>query len=253
MTSNVPFQGFIIGCSFFVALVIAFDLIVFVGYFDTAEARAAALIGAALALAAVIAIVALLVTGRRYNQRTRQILAGDYLVRWHYARGEWCRFITQERTRTIRGALLFLPITLACAALLALLSSVVGDPFLLESIPLFLFVAAAFLVGLVYAVAGGRAFTRRARLAGDTYISQLGVMRPDGYRSLRSLGYHVAAVRLQPGAPTRLRFVLQPGRVVTLLGLLGAIVVPFEVVVPVPDGHDAEAIQVAAQLSRPEA
>jgi|GEM_PF-6706414 len=253
MTSDVPFQGLLIGCSLFVALVVAFDLLVFVGYLDTDEAWAAALIGAALALAALLTMGALLVVGRRSLQRMRQILGGDYLVRWRYAHGEWRQFITQERARTIRAALLLFPILLACVALLALLSQLWSDPFLAESIPIFLLLAAAVLVGLVYAVAGRRPFARRARMAGDTYISRLGVIRPDGYRSLGSLGYHLAAVRVQPGAPTRLRFVLQPGRAVSLLGVLGAILVPVEVVVPVPYGHDAEAAQIAARLSRPSA
>jgi hypothetical protein len=81
----------------------------------------------------------------------------------------------------------------------------------------------------------------------------LGVIRPDGYRSLGSLGYRLATVRVQAGAPTRLRFVLQPGRALGVLDVLGANFVPFEVVVPVPYGHDAEAAQVAGQLSRPSA
>ena len=253
MTSDVPFQGPLIGCAFFVGLVVAFDLFVFVGYLETDEAWAAALTGAALGLVALITIVALLVAGRRSLQRRRQILGGDYLVRWRYAHGEWRQFVLQERARAIRVAVLLFPILLACVALLALLSHSWGDPFLAESIPIFLLLAAAALVGLVYAVAGRRPYARRARMAGDTYISWLGVIRPDGYRSLGSLGYQLAAVRVQPGAPMLLRFVLQPGRAVSLLGVLGATLVPFEVVVPVPYGHDAEAVQVATQLSGPSA
>jgi hypothetical protein len=89
-------------------------------------------------------------------------------------------------------------------------------------------------------------------MAGDAYISRLGVIRPDdGYRSLGSLGYRLATVRVQPGAPTRLRFVLQPGRALRVLDVLGANFVPFEVVVPAPSGHEEEAAQVAGQLSRP--
>jgi hypothetical protein len=252
MATDNPFRKLIIGFSLFVALVVAFDLVVVVAHLDTGVVLTAALIGAVLALAAVIAILALLVTGRRYRQCTRQILAGDYLVRWHYAQGEWRQFVIQERARSIRAALLFFPITLAGAALLALLSHVLGDPLVGDSIPVLLLLAAVFLLGLVYALVGRRGFARRQRLAGDTYISQLGVIRPDGYRSLRSACYHLAAVAVQPGAPTRLRFLLRPGRAVSLLGFLGAFPVPFDVVVPVPYGHDAEAAQVATQLSRPE-
>ena len=253
MTSDIPFQGPLMGCAFFVGFVAAFDLLVFVGYLDTDEAQTAALTGAALALIALITIVALLVAGRRSVQRMRQIVGGDYLVRWRYPHGEWRQFIMQERTRTIHAALLLFPILLACVALLALLSHSWGDPFLTESIPIFLLLAAVVLVGLVYAVAGRRPFARRARMAGDTYISRLGVIRPDGYRSLGSLGYRLATVRVQPGAPTRLRFVLQPGRALRILDVLGANFVPFEVVVPVPYGHDAEAAQIASELLRPSA
>jgi hypothetical protein len=171
-------------------------------------------------------------------------------VRWRYAYGEWRQFVMQERTRTIRAALLLFPVLLACVALLALLSHSWDDPFLTESIPIFLLLAAAVLVCLVYAVARRLPFARRARMAGDTYISRLGVIRPDGYRSLGSLGYRLATVRVQPGAPVRLRFVLEPGRALRVLDVLGANFVPFEVVAPVPFGHDAEAAQVAAQLSR---
>jgi hypothetical protein len=250
MTSDVPFQGPLIGCAFIVGLVVAFDLFVFVGYLDTAEAQTAAITGAALALIALITMVALLVAGRRSLQRMRQIVGGDYLVRWRYAYGEWRQFVMQERTRTIRAALLLFPVLLAFVALLAVLSHSWDDPFLTDCIPIFLLLAAAVLVGLVYAVAGRLPFARRARMAGDTYISRLGVIRPDGYRSLGSLGYRLATVRVQPGAPVRLRFVLEPGRALRVLDVLGANFVPLEVVVPVPFGHDAEAAQVAAQLSR---
>jgi hypothetical protein len=250
MTSDVPFQGPLIGCAFFVGLVVAFDLLVFVGYLHSDEAQTAAITGAALALIALITIVALLVAGRRSLQRMRQIVGGDYLVRWRYAHGEWRQFVMQERTRAIHAALLLFPVLLVCVALVALLSHSWGDPFLTDSIPILLLLAAVVLVGLVYAVAGRRPFARRAQMAGDTYISRLGVIRPDGYRSFGSLGYRLATARVQPGAPTRLRFVLQPGRALRVLDVLGANFVPFEVIVPVPFGHDAEAAQVAAQLSR---
>jgi hypothetical protein len=251
MTSRVPFEGLLIGCSFFVGLVVAFDLFVLVGDLDCAAALPAAFIGAALALAAMITLGALLVAGRRSLQRMRAILAGNYLVRWRYNQGEWRQFILQEGARSIRGALLFLPISLLCAALLALLSAVFGDPFLMASIPLFLLFVIAFCASLAQVLAGRRAFMRRARLAGDAYISHVGVIRPDGYRSLHPFGYHLVTVRLQPGAPTRLRFVLEPGRAVRVLGVVGAILVPVEVVVPVPDGHEDGAAQLATQLLRP--
>jgi hypothetical protein len=248
MISGAPFRRLILGCALFVALVVAFDLVVLVAHRDAVEALTAALIGAALALAAVITIVVLVVTGQRRSQLTRQILAGDYLVRWHYAQGEWQQFVSQERTRSIRAALLFFPIVLACAALLALLSRVSRDPLLGSSILVLLLVAAVFLVGLVHALTGRRAFARRARLGGDTYISPLGLLRPDGYRPLQGAGYHLAAADVVPGRPSQLRFHLRLGRVGSLLALLGNTPAQWEARVPVPYGHETEAAQVAAQL-----
>ena len=130
MTPGAPFRRLILGCALFVALVSAFDLVVLVAHRDAVEAQTAALIGAVLALVAVIAIVVLAATGQRYSQRMRQILAGDYLVRWHYAQGEWQQFVIQERSRSTRIALVFLPLMLGSAALLALLSQVAHDLFL---------------------------------------------------------------------------------------------------------------------------
>src|SRR5260221_1128124 len=85
MTPGAPFRRLILGCALFVALVSALDFVVLLAHREAVEAQTAALIGAVLALVAVIAIVVLAATGQRYSQRMRQILAGDYLVRWHYA------------------------------------------------------------------------------------------------------------------------------------------------------------------------
>jgi hypothetical protein len=170
-------------------------------------------------------------------------------VRWHYAQGEWQQFVTQERARTIRVSWRFLLVLLAFAASLALFSALLGDPLIGDSIPILLLLAGVFLLGLVSALAGRSAFARRQRLAGDAYISQLGVVRPDGYHPLHSAGYHLTAVVLQPGAPSRLRFLLRAGRVARVLGFLGNAPGQLEVVVPVPYGHDEDATVVAAQLS----
>jgi hypothetical protein len=248
MAIENPFRGLIRGCVYFVLLVVAFvafDLVVLVGHPDAAWALPAALAGAGLALAAVIAIIAMVVAGQRRSHLTRQLLAGDYLVRWHYAQGEWQQFVTQERTRSTRIALIFLPFVLGFAALLALLSHVWDDPLLGGSIPLFLLFAAAFLVVLV---AGRPAFARRMRLTGDTYIGPLGVLRPDSLLPLHGALYHLAAADVVHGRPSHLRLRLRLGRVGGLLALLGNAPTEWEVRVPVPYGHEAEAAQVAAQL-----
>jgi uncharacterized membrane protein (DUF485 family) len=243
-----PFRRFILSLSLFVMLVVACDLVVLVAHIKTREVVTAALISAALAFAAMITLVVLVVTGRRFSERMQQILAGNYLVRWHYAQGEWRQFVTQERTRTIRASLLFLPLTLALVVLLILLSPVLSAPLLGSGIAFLLLIAGAFFFGLVQALVGRRAFRHRQLLSGDTYISQLGIIRPDGYRSLRTMGYHVVTASLVPGAPSRLHFVLQPRRVARLIGLLGYAPGQFEVVVPVPHGHEAEADAVAGQV-----
>jgi uncharacterized membrane protein (DUF485 family) len=240
-----PFRGLIRGCVLVLMLAVAFDLVVLVGYRAAAWARPAALIGAALALAAGVALLALVVTGQCYSQRSRQLLAGDYLVRWHYAQGEWQQFVTQERTRSTRIALVFLPLMLGIAALLALLSQVSHDPFLEGSIPVFLLLAAGFLVVLV---AGRPAFARRMHLTSDTYIGPLGVLRPDSYLPLHGTLYHLAAAEVVHGRPSQLRLRLRLGRAGGVLAFLGNAPTEWEVRVPVPYGHEAEAAQVAAQL-----
>jgi hypothetical protein len=241
-----PFRGLIVGCALFVLLVVVFDLVVLLGHPAAALALPAALIGAGLALAGVLAIVVMVVTGQRRSQRTRQLLAGDYLARWHYAQGEWQRFVAQERTRSTRGALVLFPLALGVAALLALLSHVSGDPLLGGYIALFLFVAVVCLVGLV---AGPSRAARRARLVGDTFIGPLGILRPDGYVPLEGTVYHLAAADVVRGWPSHLRVQLQVGGVGRLLAALGNAPAQWEVRVPVPDGHEAEAAHVAAQLS----
>jgi hypothetical protein len=247
MEAGNPFRWLIVACSLFVVLVVAFDLFVLVGHLDVAVAQPAALIGSALALAAVAGIIVMVVTGRRRSQRTRQMLAGDYLIRWHYAQGEWQRFVAQERTLTTCAALVLFPLVLGFAALLVLLSHLWGDPLVAGSVPVLLLLAAVVLVALV---ATRLTFGGRTRLAGDTYIGPLGVLRPDGYIPLSVAIYHLAGANLVPGSPSQLKLQLRLGRVGSVLALLGNAPTQWEVRVPVPYGHEAEAAQVAVQLLR---
>jgi uncharacterized membrane protein (DUF485 family) len=248
MAAGNPFHRLILGMSVFLVLVVAFEVIVLTNHLQTVEELPTALIGAALTVVSLVAIVAMVVTGRRYNHRTRRILAGDYLVKWQYARGEWYQFVMQERTRSIRASLLFLPLTLAFVALIAWLSQVLQVPLPSISILFLLLIAGLFMVGLVYALTGRRAIERHAHLAGDTYISLLGILCPDGYRPLAGVLYHLAAVDVLPGQPSQLHLRRQLGGVGNLLALIGNIPVQIEARVPVPYGHEAEAAQVAAQL-----
>ncbi len=122
MVDGNPFRGLIRGGVLFVLLVVAcvaFDVVVLVRHSNAAWALPAAVIGAVQALAT-----------HRYRQRSRQLLAGDYLVRWHDAQGEWQQFVIQEHSRSTRIALVFLSLMLGSAALLALLNQVAHDPFL---------------------------------------------------------------------------------------------------------------------------
>jgi uncharacterized membrane protein (DUF485 family) len=248
MAAGNPFCRLILGMSVFLVLVVAFEVTVLTVHLQTVEELPAVLIGAGLTLVCLVAIPALVVTGRRYNQRTRRILAGDYVVRWQYAQGEWQQFVMQERTRSIRASLIFLPLTLALVVLIAWLSQVLEVPLPSIGILFLLLIAGIFVVGLVSALAGRRAFERRAHLAGDTYISLLGILRPDGYRPLDGVLYHLAAVEVLPGQPSQLRFRQHLGGVGNLLALIGNIPAQIEARVPVPYGHEAEAAQVAARL-----
>jgi len=252
MTAGNPFRRLILGMSAFLVLVAAFEVIVLTGHLQIVEELPAALIGATLAVVSLVAIAALVVNGRRYNQRTCQILAGDYLVRWQYTQGEWYQFVMQERSRSIRASLIFLPLTLAFILLIAWLSQVLQVPFPSISILFLLLIAGIFVVGLVYAVTDRRAFERRAHLAGDTYISLLGILRPDGYRPLAGALYHLAAVDVVPGQPCQLRVRQQLGGVGNLLALIGNIPAQIEARVPVPYGYEAEAAQVAVRLLKHE-
>jgi uncharacterized membrane protein YhaH (DUF805 family) len=68
-----------------IVLVPTFDSATLVARSLTSRTLSDALIGTVVALVAVAAIVAIVaITVRRYRRRARQILAGDYLVRWHY-------------------------------------------------------------------------------------------------------------------------------------------------------------------------
>jgi hypothetical protein len=209
-----------------------------------------ALIGVVPALAAVTAIVAIVATVRRYHQRARQIMAGDYLVRWDYTQGEWEQFVALEHRRSLRVSLLFLPLTLGLAALLLLFSRVLDDPLLTGSVPSLLVVAGGFCVILIYSLTGRRGSARRTRWGKTSYLSPLGIVRPDGYRPLRGRYYHVSTASILPGRPSVLCFRLRLGRVGSLLAGLGNIPAQFEIRVPVPHNHEAEAAQVAAELLR---
>lgn len=171
-------------------------------------------------IVATVATVAMAVTGQRYNERARQIIAGDYLVRWTYAQGEWRQFVDQERTRAIRTSCLFLPL-LALAALLALVGAATGDSFITGGI-----------TGLLVLDAGF-----------------LGILRPDGYRPLQCIGYRLAAVDVLRGTPSMLRFRVRLACGLGLLASLGNAPGHFEIRVPVPYGHEAEVAGVLAQLA----
>ncbi|HEV2236789.1 MAG TPA: hypothetical protein VGR57_09040 [Ktedonobacterales bacterium] len=251
MPGDDRFRRLMRGGALLLLLVVAGEVVIIAARPAGLLAYPAALGGAGLALAILLALLFALLWRRRVRRRIQGILAGDYLVRWRYTRGEWSRFVLRERALTIRLAFIFLPLTLAFVALLVLLRQATDAPLrsLLDgSIAFFLLAAVAFLGGLLYAFAGRRAYLRRAQLAGDTYVSRAGILYPDRYRSLRALGAHVAAVAVMPGTPTQLRITLRLGRTGRLLALLGTAPTQWDVWVPVPVGHEAEAATVAAQL-----
>jgi hypothetical protein len=250
MAVDHPFRGLIRAGVVFILLVAAVEAMIFAVRPSAIVLLPAALLGALLTLAALALVVLLAVVGRRYGERARQILAGDYLARWHYAHGEWARFVTRERAITVRVALILLPVTLGIAVAIFLVSRATHDPIIAGNLPIFLVAAASFLAGLVYALFGGRAYARRARLTGDTYISYTGVLRPDGYQPLYTMGYHLAAAQVEPGRPSSLRLTLQLGRAGKWLALIGTIPMLWDVRVPVPFGQESEAAAVAAQLLR---
>ncbi len=248
MAIEHPFRGLVRALAAFILLVAAAELVIVVAHPGGTALLTAEVIGVVLALAALVALALLAATGRRYGERARQMLAGDYLMQWHYARGEWAQFVARERAITVGVAVIFLPLTLGCAAIVFVLSQIMRDPIVANSLPILLVAAAAFFGGLVYALAGGRVYARRARLSGDAYISRLGILLPDGYRPLHALGYHLAAAVLEPGSPSCLRLTLQLGRRARLLALVGTVPTQWDVRVPVPYGREAEAAQVAAQF-----
>jgi hypothetical protein len=250
MAVDHPFRGLIRAGVVFILLVVAVELVIFAAHPGAGVAFPAALLGGLLALIALVITVLLGITGRRYQDHARQILAGDYIARWHYARGEWSQYVLRERAITIWVALIFLPITLGIAGVIFLVSRATHDPVLAATLPIFLVAGVAFLAGLVYALFGGRTYARRARLANDTYISHLGILRPDGYQPLRAWGYHLAAAHVEPGTPSRLRLTLQFGRAGKWLALLGTVPTQWDVRVPVPFGQEAEAAEVAVRLLR---
>jgi hypothetical protein len=143
-----------------------------------------------------------------------------------------------------------LTLTLGLAALLVLLSRVLDDPLVSGSIPSLLVGAGGFFVSLVYSLTGRRGLARRTRQVKVIYLSPLGLLLPDGYRHLRGKFYHVTAVAILPGRPSVLCFRLQLKHIGRLLASFGNAPAQFEIRVPVPHNHEAEAAQVAAELLR---
>ena len=206
-----------------------------------------ALIGAVAALVAVTTIVAIVATLRRYHQRTRQIVAGEYLVRWDYTQGEWEQFVTLERRRSLRA---FLTSDAGPGSTPPLAQPGLWRTFPERQHP----VAARGCWGLLRRpplfLTGRRDLARRRRWGKASYLSPLGILRPDGYRPLRGRFYHVTAAALLPGRPSVLCFRLRLGRIEGLLAGLGNAPAQFEIRVPVPYNHEVEAAQVAAELLR---
>src|SRR5262249_465286 len=89
MASGTPFGRLIFGFGGFGAAALVVDLFVLVGGLRSAAAVSAGIVALLLAAVALVTVMAMLITGRAYDQRIQRILGGAYLVHWRYERGEW--------------------------------------------------------------------------------------------------------------------------------------------------------------------
>ncbi|HEX5166013.1 MAG TPA: hypothetical protein VFV93_11500 [Thermomicrobiales bacterium] len=163
------------------------------------------------------------------------------LVHWTYAADEWARFEEAQWKRET-GSVRSYPLFTAIIALVVAGLAYVGSRDLLVTLGAFgLFVAIGALVTLqTWGMAKWR-YARRAKAAGDVYISTSGILQPQGYLPYSGFNVRLTEAEVVPGDPDTLRLQISSYSE-------NAISRTSDIRIPVPYGREDEAREVAQQL-----
>jgi hypothetical protein len=193
-----------------------------------------------LLIVCAVALVVLVVTGRRVRRQIQALLDGGSLAHWTYSAMEWSIFTESEWRRASRKArgqpVRVLGIMLLVGVVLSLLSSLT----FLEGILLggAIGVPLGIVVGAItWLLAWTTYRKRRSAAAGEVYFGPAGIYQDGFYTALQGFGTWFNGAAVEPGDPPVLRFDFENRR--------GP---DWQVRVAVPKGKEDEARKVVAQF-----
>lgn len=190
----------------------------------------------------------------KYTRDMERLLAGEYVVHWHYDGTEWRDFAEAEWTRTWRAT------RERATSKVTVVLSLLGGLIVLDGLAaqdvanLWRGIG---LLGFVGLAVGGPAlvswlqYIRRDRLAGDVVIGPRGFWLGTRYIPLRGFGRDLAGTTVERGHPEVLRFSTTNGRTRNSSGYLPARRNTSDYHVPIPYGREAEADYVIRQIRHP--
>jgi hypothetical protein len=193
-----------------------------------------------LLIVCVVALVVIVVTGRKTQRQIQALLDGGSLAHWTYSPTEWSVFTDSEWRRASRKArgqpVRVLGIMLAVGVVLSLLSSLsILDGILFGGV---IGVPLGILVGIIsWVLAWTTHRKRRSAAVGEVYFGPAGIYQDGSYPALQGFGWWFKGAAIEPGDPPVLRFDFENRR-----GL------DWQRRVAVPMGKEEEARKVVAQL-----
>lgn len=193
-----------------------------------------------IAIAPIVVPVVALVS-YSYLGGMRQLLAGKGWARWEYSPEEWRRFADAEWARARREARLGPLYTL-------LLAAGIGGFFGFLARDVSVGLALAGIIGVAGLItsagiwlAGRWRYRRRDQPAGAVLVGPDGIFSRGQYTAFDAFNLHLQRVEVEPGDPATL-LVVTASR--TDYGSTRS----YETRVPVPSGHEPEAIEIAERL-----
>ena len=193
-----------------------------------------------LLIVSAVALVAIVVTGRKMQRQIQALLDGGYVAHWTYSPTEWSVFTESEwrhASRKARGQpLRVLGIMLVVGVVLSLLSSLsIPDGILFGGV---IGVPLGIVVGAITWLRAWTTHRKRRRAAvGEVYFGPAGIYQDGSYTALQGFGWWFKGAAVELGDPPVLKFAFENRR--------GP---DWQVRVAVPKGKEDEARKVVAQL-----
>jgi hypothetical protein len=238
LTRGNPLRPFVIGYLWFNLITSAAALVLFALDLDFVYVFLALM----WPLGAPIVLTVIWFVNRPFARDLNELRQGNYIARWELTADELSRFEDAEWRRARRDAKIAPAFGLMLAVLLGAFTLAFTEDIAIAGLAAGIGLAIGLTVATTSYLFGKLRFHRRDTRAGDVRFSERGVLQPSGYLPYRGFNLTPIEILVEDGDPSMLRF-----RVGSVTENLTTREQEFRV--PIPNGREAEAADLAARLT----